>query len=308
MDTQNITNEIKFLHDVFINKIQQINSYKNHIEDETKKYIQDLEKQAQQIENNTYLDIDEEIRLCRLSYFDIMREKLINPKFTAHTIEGLYDLALSHHNRQYQWLLVEAYELYAKFLKDLYALIGFYDNDFWRASDFGDISIDEIKSKSKEWFKESIINQKTYLIEEQFRKKLKLMSNYETGKAIVINGITAYRDPHIEKKNYQVYLKMITKFRNHIVHDKGEVLDRDKFLKSIVKNKAEIEDFRINLDAFFGLNKYENMICLIEIEDPVSSSFGKHTYHRLSTLLQIISSHATLICDLSIILFRDKNV
>lgn len=308
MDNQNIIDEIKFLHDAFINKIQLINSYKKHIEDTTKIYLLDLEKKAQQIDNNEHLDIDDEIRLCRLSYFDIMREKQINPEFTEHTLDGLYDLALSHHNKQYQWLLVEAYELYAKFLKDLYVLIGFYDNDFWCASHFGDISINEIKSQSKEWFEKCVINKETYKIVEQFRKKLKLMQNYETGKDIVINGITAYRDPYIEKKNYQHYMQMITKFRNYIVHDKGEVLDREKLLKIIVNSKKpeEIENFKTVVDDYFGLNKYENTICLIEIKSPIISNFGNRTSQRLFTLLQIISSHAKLISDLSILMFREK--
>lgn len=267
-----------------------------------------MEEQKQRIENNEYLDVDDEIKVCRLSYFDIMRENLINPEFTPHMIDGLYDLTLSHHNKQYQWLLVEAYELYAKFLKDLYVLIGFYDNDFWCASDFGDISINEITSQPKEWFEKCVINKETYKILEQFRKKLKLTQNYETGKDIVINGITAYRDPYKEKKNYQYYMQMITKFRNYIVHDKGEVSDKEKMLKNIVNSKKpeEIENFKMVVDAYFGLNKYENTICLIEIKSPIVSSFGNHTYSRLFILLQIISSHATLISDLSILFFREK--
>ena len=36
-----------------------------------------------------------------------------------------------HKNKQYQWLLSEAYELFADFIEDAYAYAGYIDNNFW---------------------------------------------------------------------------------------------------------------------------------------------------------------------------------
>ena len=54
-----------------------------------------------------------------------------------------------HYNKQMQWFLVEAYEIYEKFIENLYSLMGYLDNDFWNLSDFGEIQFNDILNKNK---------------------------------------------------------------------------------------------------------------------------------------------------------------
>ena len=40
-------------------------------------------------------------------------------------------------NSQFRWLLVSGYEAYERYLKDLYAILGFCDGNLWRCEDYG---------------------------------------------------------------------------------------------------------------------------------------------------------------------------
>lgn len=59
---------------------------------------------------------------------------------------------LLHKNKQYQWLLSEAYEEFEDCIERLYAYAGFTNLDYWALEDFGSISLCEIKNKNFNWF------------------------------------------------------------------------------------------------------------------------------------------------------------
>jgi len=58
-----------------------------------------------------------------------------------------------HKNKQYQWLLSEAYEEFEDCLKYLYAYAGSIDINFWPLADYGNISLNELPKKPFKWFK-----------------------------------------------------------------------------------------------------------------------------------------------------------
>lgn len=51
------------------------------------------------------------------------------------------------------WQMVNVYELFEVFIKDIYALLGKHDNGCWRCSDYGKVPLGEIAGKHLEWFK-----------------------------------------------------------------------------------------------------------------------------------------------------------
>src|SRR5687768_1425988 len=57
-----------------------------------------------------------------------------------------------HKNKQYQWLLAEAYELFEDFIASAYGFAGFKDRNFWPLSDFGNISLLELDQQNLDWF------------------------------------------------------------------------------------------------------------------------------------------------------------
>ena len=72
------------------------------------------------------------------------QEKIVPSK------RSVKDLKLSlfrHKNKQYQWLLAEAYELFEDCLEMLYAYAGYKNTDLWPLQDFGAVKFSELDSK-----------------------------------------------------------------------------------------------------------------------------------------------------------------
>lgn len=295
-------NEIEELLNLFEEKLLEISILGSFIVDEsTKQYIGYLKKLDQQFtteKNIVYLDNNKGITGKRLVYFDILNEheKTSGNIYKTKNIDELYDDAIYYMNRQLQWLFVETYELYEKYIDDLYSLIGYLDNNFWDLEDFGKISISEIKNLTQEKFKNLIVNKKDkpYSIIKIFEKKLNLKKYYN------IN------DPFC---NYDFLMRLLSEFRNTIVHDKG-FLNKEKIskiIKSCGINEESLnkkhEDFIFN---FLGTQKYENMICLTKVKDEHSEAgkllnkLGFMGYDRFKIILEILFSYIKFISDLSL--------
>ena len=61
---------------------------------------------------------------------------------------------LLHKNKQYCWLLAEAYEEFEDFLECLYAYMGMKDKNSWLMTDFGNITYPDLALKDYEWYLE----------------------------------------------------------------------------------------------------------------------------------------------------------
>ncbi|WP_170828887.1 hypothetical protein [Nitrosomonas communis] len=68
------------------------------------------------------------------------------------TIDEEYLDALLHKNKQYQWLLAEAYEEFEDFLEKIYAFHGKHDNNFWPLNDYGAATLSQLPNKDYEWY------------------------------------------------------------------------------------------------------------------------------------------------------------
>ncbi len=289
--------EIENLFQKFSQKIHEINIYKKNTFDSKNNYLQRLYKQKS-VDN-----LDNFFSLTNFIYTNIISQNKSSLGFDEKSVNELIESIEYHHNKQYQWFLVEAYELYEKFLEDLYVIVGFYDNGFWSSQDFGNIAINEISTKDKEWFKERVKykKEKPYSIIKQLRKKLPNMKEYEEGRDIFINGIQAYREEKY-KVNYKFYMAFISELRHCIVHDRGYIENKDKFLEKILKDiglSSKKDEYFEHINPFFGIGKYENLICLNELMIEQNESCSRKQ-DRLYILLQDIVSYSKLISDLSV--------
>lgn len=141
-------------------------------------------------------------------------------------------------NKQYCWLLVEAYEEFEDFLEHVYARVGYLSPEAWPMTDFGGISIRDIKLKPLDWF----INQS--------RSK-------KNGSRGIVNQLNK-EFPEIKELcennknigNIAFQLIVIEKMRHIIVHNRGQVKDRNKFTEIILKdfgissNSQSTNDFK----------------------------------------------------------------
>ena len=74
----------------------------------------------------------------------------------AASDDELLDVLVDHLESQHRWLLVEAYEAYERFLKNLYAGLGYLDRELWRCSDFGEIPPGSITHQKIDWFRDRV--------------------------------------------------------------------------------------------------------------------------------------------------------
>lgn len=273
---------------IFLEKVTEISSYAGFIiEDSTNLYKKYLQEQKELSKKNSFSD-DEKIASKRPVYFDILNknEKMIGDFILSKSIDELKDSAVYHNNKQLQWLFVEAYELYEKFIVDLYSLVGHLDNDFWDAKDFGEIQINLIKNQGLEWFQKQANKKENtpYTIIKIFDKRLNLQLHWDKKEPL---------------QNYDFLMALISKFRNAIVHDKG-FLNKENLSDTLLKGingdarKAHYEF----IDLFYSSQEYENMICLTRVM----------IYDRFEILVRLLLSYSNLLKELLIKYLNEKQI
>ena len=218
--------------------------------------------------------------------------KLINLGTKEKTIQDLKKDLFFYQNRQYQWLLAESYEAFEDYIKNLYAYLCYLDNSFWSNKNFINIEKDEVKKKDFEWFVTYDIkkNYKTDVVIKLIRNKIPLLKKFEEKNS---QGI-----------NYDFMIILISMLRHIIVHRKGFVKDKQKFIEYVLthigiyndgKYKSEYSNI---INSYFGINEYQKLIALIEIEDSGNQPGVMIYYDRFGYFLKVISSYALLLNDL----------
>ncbi len=181
------------------------------------------------------------------------------------TIDDSERIELELKNRQYQFLLLDAFEAFEKYLKNAELLIS---------------------NKSE--------NNKNF-------SPTKFIVNLH--KCIpIISRIIKIRNEANEKFLEETFLFLtfsaIEQLRHQIAHTSGYAEDKSIFIKKCLerigrynssKPKSEYADY---LNSFFGRNQYENLICLIEIRDKENPFYY---YDRLGDLLTELASYIVFI-------------
>lgn len=206
-----------------------------------------------------------------LKYFD---EKLSKKN-------DLVLFTIQQKNKQYQWLLVEAFESFETFLKEIYAIAGYVDNNVWMLKDFGETPLEEIQDKSFNWFLE----------------RSKKQHAREPARTILNTLRTAF--PEIEssetnnhfKVNLKLALMLIMQLRNVIVHCSGEISDQEDFTKKVLQ-KAGLSESKYNR-SFLNLFYTDIKIELFEVWHPVRLG----THNRLMHLFKILLAYADLLSE-----------
>lgn len=272
---ENLNNEYKAL----INKFGEINFYKPMIHKTKKSKYIELKKQ-QEISQTLLID-SEPISMTQFSYRD-MSGFLQTIGFMEKNIDELLVSLDYHHNRQYQLLLLSAFEFYIKFVETYYTLIKNHN--------------DEILTLNK---KDTFAY---YNIIKQLRNKVESFIECENGKFFDKS------DNKESGKNYLFLMQMIKEFRDTIVHQQGENTSVDKIYEEILKHRKDdlfiddIEKHKEEIAIYFGNHEYANMICLSEIY----KNDSRYTC-RLSILLGIIISYASFLNQSFIRLVSDTN-
>ena len=199
-------NQLESLFNTLEEKLLEISLYGSFlVEDSTKQYKEHLTKTKN----------DEYYIKKRLAYFDILNNEInMSNSLIKRNAEQLHNDINDHINKQLQWLFIEAYELYEKYISNLYSLVGCLDNNFWIAEDFREIQINDINKLKKPDFDDLTEKKKDkpYSIIKIFEQRLKLKSYYDSKTPI---------------HNYDFLMNLLSMFRNGIVHDSGFINKRE---------------------------------------------------------------------------------
>jgi hypothetical protein len=215
-----------------------------------------------------------------------------------HVVYGHRDLSaeeakrhvLLRKNRQYQWLLVEAYEAFEKLLVHIYAYAGATSQDCWPMKDYGDVSIAESTQKSFAWYLEQAKKKKGLpdSILAVLRKKFPALSSLETSK-------------HIEV-DLKFAVALTEKLRHQIVHARGWTRSQEDFIANTAKaadryNNGVPEPLSSFAKTFFGVGHYENMVALLEIR--TRPDIPIHTYVcRVGILTELLLGYGHVLIEL----------
>jgi hypothetical protein len=175
------------------------------------------------------------------------------------SVKEVYSSVILHKNKQYEWLLVEAYEAFESFLEDSYAYLGFINTNAWPLSDFGNLQLNEISGKTIEWYKERVRMKKdkpkTILV--QFRK--------------IFPGLVEKEISNFYNVNMRLAVTTIELLRHIIVHKSGIVDNKKEFNRRILEkaellqDKNQIDKYNRFINSFFASGEFENHISLLEI-------------------------------------------
>jgi len=299
IDSVNILNEQL---DIFYKKISFIKLYAATIKNNTDKILTDM------LDKKEHLDkifADPEIPPDLKNFNGIeIRNFLFHSPYTGvlesidHKklkIEERIEIVELHKNKQYQWLLAEAYEAYEDYLEDLYACIGLIDHSFWLARDFGDISLSEIPQQEIAWFKAQVKQKK------------------DKPKSILFTlrkNIPSITQVELNNKNnihYQFATLMIENFRHIIVHNNGNFNNKLEFTKNLLHKSGIKNHFKPNLEIY--LNKYtgnkDGIDFILLLEKKIAGNFM--FLDQLDGLINVLLSHALIINTETINYLNNKN-
>jgi hypothetical protein len=273
----------------FSEKMVQIELYQRAVKELAQKEFKQLCEYAEVLEKNP--DFKEMPSSYQNMFFrDAQSGRAI---LFGHKQSGIEDQKLSvilHKNKQYQWLLAEAYEEFEDFLENIYAYCGLHDPNFWPLVDYGNILLGDVKEKDFIWYLERARNKKDlpHSILNQLRKKCPEITDIEVNNAL--------------EQNLRFAVVLIEKLRHFIVHKGGIVHDRAKFIAEVLdkvglgnNGKPKLEDTNF-IGAFFGSEEYSNTILLLEVRTQPEIPLDIHI-SRIGMLFGYLMTYAHLICE-----------
>lgn len=168
-------------------------------------------------------------------------------------------------NRQYGWLLVEAYEEFEDFLERTYAWLGRHDWRAWRLAEFGNILHAELSCQPFSWYLEAV---KRKFAQDPKAILARLRSIYPG-----LAASEARAKPM--DRNLRLHVELIANLRHKIVHARGVISDRNGFVEQVLtkcglwNNGRPKVEHRAAVEAYLSPNADDCFVTLIEVDAPL---------------------------------------
>ena len=251
----------------FKRKIIEIDYLQGIVKDTHLKSLKELEQRTKNEETLPYKSS------CTTSFWirDIVQGRLEHCESNDFNTQETFDLVAELFNRQYQILLVDAYEAFEKYVTISHLELSKIDTQFTIKKNF------------------DVIN---------FLKKL----HKSTPQIDYIINLRNEQDFRYPDKNRTLFLiALIAQLRNHIVHSHGFVIDKKELIDKLMQKIGLFncgnysQDYTNEFNYYFGINLHLNRICLLEVYDSEAPQIF-NTYHdRLGILTNQLISYAKFI-------------
>jgi len=156
-------------------------------------------------------------------------------------------------NREYQCLIMEAYEKFEDAIESIYALLGKSDINFWPLAEYGNKKYNDISGLSFEFYADKAEKRKGGAI------------------SIVKTLFDFFKcDCDLNRITLRQAIIFVEKIRHITVHRGGIVADKSAFFATVAKdcgvyNNGNIDNiFTEYMEFFFGGGKYEKLLNITE--------------------------------------------
>jgi hypothetical protein len=263
----------------------EIELYKRATHETFKSELKEFERQFQlaKEESNDALDF---VSIQRGIFFDAISGKPIAYGRINQSHEDIHKRLWLKKNKQYQWLFVEVYEEFEDFLENIYAYLGYRNIGYWPLEDFGQTTVNELKQKDFQWFRQRV------------EKKKNIPNSIIQQLENVLPDLKKSRQNNRKGIDLYLLLQLLQKFRHVIVHRGGIIGDRSKFISKVLndsglsnngKPKPEYQEL---ISYYFGSKEEENLIVFLEYQIPDHPFLHQDI---LGGLFQIVLSYGYLV-------------
>lgn len=283
-----IIGDIAKIYETFLQKVVEIECQQAQIRHTTESEIKSLQALVKAMEQNGGRR-DTITASTNHFFYSPLDGNPIFFGFTEQSVDERIKSAFLRKNKQYQWLLAEAYEQFEDLLEHVYAYIGFKDNNAWPLSDFGSIHLEELSLKPYIWF----------LQQASKKKDISSIMAFLREKFPKINEIERKNAADIDLR---FDIAMIEALRHVIVHTGGTSTRKSDVIEGMFKRAGEYNNGKMcpaklaKAKYFWGAGDLDGTICLTEIFAPRDGCVERYT-DRNELLFRSLLAYAHLVCN-----------
>ncbi|MCY4629041.1 MAG: hypothetical protein OXE58_15935 [Acidobacteria bacterium] len=254
--------EIDEIFDTFCLRVTEIELYRSVARDTTRPVVRRLDEIAQAEADRTG-DVSVPFSVQSMGFRDPESGEYVRYGAAVSRTEDRAQQVVRQQNRQYGWLLVEAYEEFEDFLERTYAWLGRHDWQAWRLGEFGNIRHAELSEQPFRWYVETV----RHKFAQNRRKILDRLRDLYPGLA----------DREARNKlgrNLRLSVELIANLRHKIVHSRGRISDRNDFVRDVItqcglwNNGRPKAEHREAVEKYLSPDADDWVVTLIEVSVP----------------------------------------
>lgn len=195
--------------------------------------------------------------------------------YHEQSVDEVLEYLVIYTNKQYQWVLVEAFEYFEDFVEVCYAHLGFKKPSAWSPKDLKEMPPSAIDDYG--WF----------LDQAQKKKKGGIHAKLNLFRS-ALPGFSVLEANNAHRVDFRFSIPLIEHLRHVVVHNGGRVRDERKFADRVfsaagIQNNGKFDEEKLKELRYF-LARQQHGVEVNLLESPLSSS-GQPYFDRLGLVL-----------------------